>query len=57
MGVGSEVFSPVSMGRKAVGVELKDSYFKQAVINLQHAETRYKEKFVQQGLFDDMPEM
>ena len=35
----------------------KDSYFKQAAINLQHAETRYKEKFVQQGLFDDMPEM
>ena len=27
MGVGSEVFSPVSMGRKAIGIELKDSYF------------------------------
>jgi DNA modification methylase len=45
MGVGSEVYSPVSMGRKAVGVELKDSYFKQAKINLSHAKTR----------FDNMP--
>jgi DNA modification methylase len=44
MGVGSEVFSPVSMGRKAVGVELKDSYFKQAKINLSIAENRYKQK-------------
>jgi len=25
MGVGSEVFSPVSLGRKAIGIELKDS--------------------------------
>jgi DNA modification methylase len=33
MGVGSEVFSPVSMGRKAIGIELKDSYFKQAKLN------------------------
>jgi hypothetical protein len=44
MGVGSEVFSPVSMGRKAVGIELKDSYFKQAKINLSLAENRYKQK-------------
>jgi DNA modification methylase len=41
MGVGSEVYSPVSMGRKAIGIELKDSYFKQAKINLTHAETRF----------------
>lgn len=34
MGVGSEVFAPVSMGRKAVGIELKDTYFKQAIKNL-----------------------
>ena len=40
MGVGSEVYSPVSLGRKAIGVELKDSYFKQAKINLQHASSR-----------------
>lgn len=41
MGVGSEVYSPVSMGRKAIGIELKDSYFKQATINLNHAKARY----------------
>jgi DNA modification methylase len=43
MGVGSEVFSPVSMGRRAVGVELKESYFKQAILNLKEAEKRFKE--------------
>ena len=41
MGVGSEVYSPVSMGRKAIGVELKDSYYKQAVINLALAKDRF----------------
>lgn len=41
MGVGSEVFSPVSMGRKAIGVELKDSYFKQAILNCKEAEKRF----------------
>jgi DNA modification methylase len=34
MGVGSEVYGPVSMGRKAIGIELKPSYFKQAIANL-----------------------
>jgi DNA modification methylase len=34
MGVGSEVYAPVSMGRKAIGIELKDSYFNQAIKNL-----------------------
>lgn len=42
MGVGSEVFSPVSMGRKAIGIELKDSYFKQSIENLKVAEKRFK---------------
>ena len=41
MGVGSEVYSPVSLGRKAIGIELKDSYFKQAKINLQLADKRF----------------
>lgn len=44
MGVGSEVYSPVSMGRKAIGIELKDSYYKQAILNLKDAETRYSSK-------------
>lgn len=41
MGVGSEAYSAVSLGRTAVGVELKDSYYVQSVINLEGAETRW----------------
>ena len=41
MGVGSEVYSAVSLGRKAVGVELKQSYFKQANQNLIEAGKRF----------------
>jgi DNA modification methylase len=37
MGVGSEVYGAVLNGRKAIGVELKPSYYKQAVRNLQMA--------------------
>ncbi len=43
MGVGSEVYSPVSLGRKAIGIELKDSYFKQARINLELAQSRFSD--------------
>lgn len=43
MGVGSEVYSPVSLGRKAIGIELKDSYYKQALLNLKDAPNRFKE--------------
>jgi DNA modification methylase len=38
MGVGSEVYGSVRMGRKAIGAELKLSYFKQAVMNCKSAE-------------------
>ena len=51
MGVGSEVYSPVSLGRKAIGIELKDSYYKQAVINLAEASNRFKEEEEQKKLF------
>lgn len=51
MGVGSEVYSPVSMARKAIGVELKDSYFKQAVLNLKTAKERFKKEENQLNLF------
>ena len=51
MGVGSDVFSPVSMGRKAIGIELKDSYFKQAILNMEEAEKRFREIPKQQTLF------
>ena len=37
MGIGSEAYMAVKMGRKAVGVELKDSYYRQAVANVKNA--------------------
>ena len=37
MGVGSEVFQAVRMGRKAIGMELKPTYFRQAVENIPRA--------------------
>ena len=53
MGVGSEVYSPVSLGRKAIGIELKDSYFKQAKINLDLANNRFKNDNLKQvDIFD-----
>jgi len=52
MGVGSEVYSPVSMGRKAIGIELKDSYFKQAKLNLKEANNRFKHSKKSLTLFD-----
>ena len=52
MGVGSEVYSPVSLGRKAIGIELKDSYFKQAKINLDLAYRRFENDIEQKTIFD-----
>jgi DNA modification methylase len=51
MGVGSDVFSPVSLGRKAIGIELKDSYYKQAILNMKDAEKRFHENQTQIELF------
>lgn len=52
MGVGSEVYSPVSLGRKAIGIELKDSYFKQAVQNLDLAGNRFDNEIEQTSILD-----
>lgn len=53
MGVGSEVFSPVSMGRKAIGIELKDSYYKQAILNMKECKVRFnKSTVIQESLFN-----
>ena len=41
MGVGSEAYGAVTLGRKAIGVELKESYFRQAVKNLEQAARIY----------------
>lgn len=35
MGVGSEVYGSVNMGRKGIGIELKESYYRQAIKNLE----------------------
>lgn len=56
MGVGSEVYGAVINNRKAIGIELKGSYYKQAVKNVQSATADYRE---QEGLlftdsFDSM---
>jgi len=40
LGIGSEVFGAVEMGRFGVGFELKPSYFTQAVRNLKTAGVR-----------------
>lgn len=49
MGVGSEVYQAVRQGRKAIGVELKPSYYHQAVKNI---ETAMKQEQEQNELFD-----
>lgn len=46
MGVGSEVYSPVYLGRRGVGVELKTSYFRQAVKNIAAAKDDAKNDVV-----------
>ena len=48
LGIGSEVFAAVEMGRKAIGIELKPSYFRQAVKNVALAGRRDE----QGGLFE-----
>jgi DNA modification methylase len=35
MGVGSEVYTAVKLGRRGIGIELKTSYFRQAVKNME----------------------
>ena len=37
-GIGSELYQPLKMKRRAIGIELKPSYFKQAVENCKNAE-------------------
>ncbi len=37
MGVGSEVYSPVLLGRRGIGAELKTSYYRQAALNVEAA--------------------
>jgi DNA modification methylase len=43
MGVGSEVYGAILNGRKAIGIELKPSYYKQAVKNCAEAKTKHEQ--------------
>lgn len=54
MGVGSEVYSAVSKGRRGIGAELKASYFRQAVRNMEAAaESRLGKADEQGDIFAD----
>lgn len=44
MGVGSEVYAAVRAGRKGIGVELKESYYRQAVKNVKAAATAFEQE-------------
>ena len=45
MGIGSEVYMAIKMGRKAIGAELKSSYFNLAVRNIEQASKSQYELF------------
>ncbi len=40
MGVGSEIYCAVRHGRKGIGIELKPSYYRQAIKNIQTAQSQ-----------------
>ena len=50
MGVGSEVYGAVKLDRKGIGIELKESYYKQAIRNLDEVKVRKPYR----GLFDGL---
>lgn len=44
MGIGSEIYEAVKLDRKGIGIELKESYFEQAVKNIQSVFEEKKQK-------------
>lgn len=53
MGVGSEVFSAVMNDRRGIGVELKESYYRQAIRNMKYVED-HKNESKEISLFDQV---
>ena len=49
MGIGSEGYCAVQMGRRFIGVELKDSYFRQSVMNMKNAMRTTQDLFSEDG--------
>lgn len=50
-GIGSEIYTAVKMGRRGIGIELKESYWKQACANIRAAE----KEAGQQMMFTEQP--
>ena len=48
LGIGSEVYQAIKMGRKGIGIELKPAYFDAALENIKNAEMEMR----QETLFD-----
>lgn len=46
MGVGSEVFGSVVNGRKAIGIELKESYYRQALRNMEKVKNHVEQELI-----------
>ncbi len=53
MGVGSEVYEAVRLGRRGIGAELKPSYFQQAIRNLEAVDTDHAEQLSLLGAAPD----
>lgn len=51
MGVGSEVYSPVLLGRRGIGAELKPSYYRQALKNVRLAAAGMRDTEQNEELF------
>jgi DNA modification methylase len=51
MGVGSEVYSPVMLNRRGIGVELKASYYRQSIKNVMMAANNQKDVQENEELF------
>lgn len=56
LGIGSEVFAAVQMGRRGIGIELKPSYFAQAARNLAEPATAVTEDLFAEPVIEEAAE-